>query len=626
MLVEWRKKIEAESLSTKKSDTLDALRSLKALLTGGAPVDDHLAKFFESKGVKLLQSEGMTECSGSLFTGHPIDTSYLTLSMHPSIIYEWIPIDSDLLVGMDEEKERKENEKEREGEEFMGGELVIVDSPAVTKGYLNNEAANQRAFFWAPPAGMPDHPAVRKFRTGDVFKILPGSGGRCVEYVCRVDDVLSLSTGEKMNPIEFEQRMRQRTWLELDTQQKATVQLVNNICLLGRNMPLPFAVIEPDYKAVDEAYASSLIKDKDVTVWLRDILWQAVASVNEGWSSSCRVHREAVIILQRDEEPLKISRKRQVYRTIAEARFSAEMRKRCDRILGNQQQPKEDSSKNHNRLGLVRIIFESLADVLAVPVDTLLGDESTPTQPFAALGVTSLLASQLASRLSDRLNIAVPVSALYTYPTVTQMASFLQQGHSDNNHNTTPTTVTRNYKDEGIAVIGMSMRFPGGGEEGGGYWEVLRDGVDAITEVPPSRWDTDALYSPDSDAPAAIHSRKGGFVEDTEYFDHTFFGISAKEALMMDPRQKVNTGDYSTYIIYMYVDGIEVGMGGVGGSRYTPSVASWFQHRSFHCCHGCSFPRTRNQPFRIKCLYTIWHRRYSISLQPCYSIHSFIKI
>ena len=39
-------------------------------------------------------------------------------------------------------------------------------------------------------------------------------------------------------------------------------------------------------------------------------------------------------------------------------------------------------------------------------------------------------------------------------------------------------------RSEPIAVIGMGCRFPGGADSPATYWQLLRDGVDAITEVP----------------------------------------------------------------------------------------------------------------------------------------------
>ena len=41
---------------------------------------------------------------------------------------------------------------------------------------------------------------------------------------------------------------------------------------------------------------------------------------------------------------------------------------------------------------------------------------------------------------------------------------------------------------EPIAIVGMGCRFPGGARSRE-FWRLLRDGVDAITEVPADRWD-----------------------------------------------------------------------------------------------------------------------------------------
>ena len=42
-------------------------------------------------------------------------------------------------------------------------------------------------------------------------------------------------------------------------------------------------------------------------------------------------------------------------------------------------------------------------------------------------------------------------------------------------------------RTEPIAVVGIGCRFPGGADSPAAFWPLLRDGFDAITEVPPDR-------------------------------------------------------------------------------------------------------------------------------------------
>jgi acyl transferase domain-containing protein/aryl carrier-like protein len=90
-----------------------------------------------------------------------------------------------------------------------------------------------------------------------------------------------------------------------------------------------------------------------------------------------------------------------------------------------------------------------------------------------------------------------------------------------------------------IAIIGIGCRFPGGANSPGAFWELQRNGVDAITEVPADRWDSKAFYHPDSGRPGKINSRWGGFIERIDHFDARFFGISPREAARMDPQQRM---------------------------------------------------------------------------------------
>ncbi|MFY1632305.1 SDR family NAD(P)-dependent oxidoreductase [Solwaraspora sp. WMMB335] len=99
--------------------------------------------------------------------------------------------------------------------------------------------------------------------------------------------------------------------------------------------------------------------------------------------------------------------------------------------------------------------------------------------------------------------------------------------------------VTERARTEPIAIVGLSCRLPGGANSPEAFWALLRDGVDAITEVPADRWDADTLYDPDPTVPGRISSRWGGFLDQVDRFDAAFFGISPREADQMDPQQRI---------------------------------------------------------------------------------------
>ncbi|MCK5807586.1 SDR family NAD(P)-dependent oxidoreductase [bacterium] len=96
------------------------------------------------------------------------------------------------------------------------------------------------------------------------------------------------------------------------------------------------------------------------------------------------------------------------------------------------------------------------------------------------------------------------------------------------------------YKREPIAIIGIGCRFPGGAADPEQLWQNLLNGVDGIRDIPEDRWDIRKFFDEDKDAPGKMFVKQGGFLQErVDEFDPLFFGMSPREAAVVDPQQKL---------------------------------------------------------------------------------------
>lgn len=89
-----------------------------------------------------------------------------------------------------------------------------------------------------------------------------------------------------------------------------------------------------------------------------------------------------------------------------------------------------------------------------------------------------------------------------------------------------------------FAIVGYAARFPGA-RDADEFWDLLREGREAISEVPPDRWNADDFFDPEPGSPGKVVTRRAGFVDDATGFDAPFFGMSTREARMMDPQHRL---------------------------------------------------------------------------------------
>nr|AEH26539.1 polyketide synthase [uncultured Acidobacteria bacterium C5] len=248
-------------------------------------------------------------------------------------------------------------------------------------------------------------------------------------------------------------------------------------------------------------------------------------------------------------------------------------------------------------------LLQYVASQVAAVLGLASADEVSTTRNFFQMGMDSLTSVELRNRLRDGLGQSLPATVAFDHPSVPEMADFLAKpvrnrlhtefvsavaseesdtlelsdeqatallvrelealaSHSNGGESrTTPTdlspaqralralraartSITRPSEaaalaNEPIAVIGIGCRFPGGVDTPQAFLELLREGRDAITEVPRDRWDPDAWYDPNPDMPGKINCRHGGFVEGCENFDPAFFEIAPREARSLDPQQRM---------------------------------------------------------------------------------------
>ncbi|HZG04133.1 MAG TPA: beta-ketoacyl synthase N-terminal-like domain-containing protein, partial [Streptomyces sp.] len=89
-----------------------------------------------------------------------------------------------------------------------------------------------------------------------------------------------------------------------------------------------------------------------------------------------------------------------------------------------------------------------------------------------------------------------------------------------------------------IAVVGLACRLPGA-DGPDAFWELLRDGRDAVGPVPEGRWPAGSP-SPQSLVDAGLlGTARAGYLTDVDGFDPAFFGIPPREAAAVDPHQRL---------------------------------------------------------------------------------------
>ncbi|KMO83982.1 polyketide synthase [Mycolicibacterium chlorophenolicum] len=148
--------------------------------------------------------------------------------------------------------------------------------------------------------------------------------------------------------------------------------------------------------------------------------------------------------------------------------------------------------------------------------------------------------------------------------------------------------------DDPIAIVGMAVEAPGGVATPDDFWTLLTEGREALTPFPADRgWPVHELIDASRRGGATPIRDLGGFLSTAGTFDPEFFGISRREALAMDPQQRVglrmawraledaaiNPDDLAGHDVGCYV--------GASDMRYGPAMDEFGEHTG-HLITGTS--------------------------------------
>jgi amino acid adenylation domain-containing protein len=359
------------------------------------------------------------------------------------------------------------------------GELH-VGGAGVTRGYLNHPGLTAAKFI---PDPFGSEPGARLYKTGDLARYLPDGN---IDFLGRIDHQVKVR-GFRIELGEIELMLGQHEAV------RQAVVLVREDAP-GDKRLAAYVVLEPGY-ALTSAELRGFLKEKlpEYMVPSSLLILEALPLTPNG-----KLDREALAKIKvgrQETERAYVAPRRDLEQTIADI---------WQGVLGVE------------RVGLHDNFFD--------------------------LGGHSFLLIKVHGRLREAVRQDISMVDLFKYPTVHSLAQYLnpEQGESEptrpqpgRNETGRPAAT---HPSSAVAIIGMAGRFPGAGsvEE---FWRNLRAGVESISFFTDEELLAAGVPPALLDNPNAVKAR--GILEGVELFDAAFFGITPREAEMMDPQQRL---------------------------------------------------------------------------------------
>ncbi len=198
---------------------------------------------------------------------------------------------------------------------------------------------------------------------------------------------------------------------------------------------------------------------------------------------------------------------------------------------------------------------------------------------FFDLGGNSIQLLEVFHRLPELLRRSLAPVHLFEYPTVHELGLFLEREEDETDAAT--RTELRTYCESlvgqwrqvagvNLAIVGWAGRFPGA-DDLDSFWRNLLTGKSSISFLSRDELLEAGVEEEWVDDPYYVGAR--GLLSDVRGFDSAFFGLTAKEACLTDPQQRLFVECAYTALEQSGVDRTRLGgriglIAGCGGSTY----------------------------------------------------------
>ncbi|MEA5576036.1 amino acid adenylation domain-containing protein [Anabaena sp. UHCC 0451] len=384
------------------------------------------------------------------------------------------------------------------GELYIGGE-------GVARGYLGRPEETEKKFVSNPftPAGLP-----RLYRTGDLVKRLPDER---IIYAGRIDFQVKLR-GFRIELGEIESTLR-----KLENVDDAVVVLRED----GLDQRLvAFVLYKPGCLLPRTREWATELK-----AWLPEYMIPSSFIVLKSFPQTLnrKIDRKCL-----STDPL--NKLKEDY-GLAEKSFShvleQDLRQIAARVL-KLEPTSLDANLNMGEYGYNSLRFTNLS----VQLNKTYKIQTNPTMFYQHSSIKKIakylednFRETLTAYYQQYLQTSTPDSA----PSVVKKQVLTL---SDQEQQPTPSIII----DDAIAIIGIGGILPGGNTLTA-FWDSLLQGKDMIRELPPDRYDGD--YYRQKMQEIGVNQVLGGFIDNVDQFDAAFFGLSPREAELMDPRQRL---------------------------------------------------------------------------------------